>query len=149
MPRAKQPNPANNRTDLNTPGGPARVMTAPDQEYGKRTAQEQSQKILPIGTPPQPSGAPTAAPAPPAPQPTAGPLPGALPWADAPSNRPNEPITHGMPTGPGAGPEVLQGVGAAAYAQQSQGGSLRDLLASMAAKPGASSTIKQLLSNAS
>jgi hypothetical protein len=26
---------------------------------------------------------------------------------DAPTNRPNEPVTHGLPTGPGAGPEAL------------------------------------------
>ena len=51
-PRARQPNPANTRRDLLTPAAPGRVMTAPDQEQGKQTAQAQSLKILPIGTPP-------------------------------------------------------------------------------------------------
>ena len=148
MPRAKQPSVANNRTDLLTPSGPKRVMTSPGQEQGKQTAQEQSQAILPIGTP-QVAGAapppPAAGPAPaPAPQ---GPLPGALPWLH-PSNRPNEPITHGMPQGPGAGPEVLQGVGAAAYASQTDGGTVRNVLGNLAAQPGASSAVKALLAHA-
>ena len=49
MPRAKQPNPASNRTDLLTPSGPPRAMEAPDQAYGRVTAQAQSQRILPVG----------------------------------------------------------------------------------------------------
>src|ERR1035438_5875476 len=99
MPRARQPSVANNRTDLLTPSGPKRVMTSPGQEQGKQTAQEQSQAILPIGTPPVATpaggGAPQAAPTPGAPPAPSGPLPGELPWLH-PSNRPNEPITHGM-----------------------------------------------------
>ena len=40
-PRARQPNPANTRTDLLTPQAPGRAMEAPDQAYGRVTAQAQ------------------------------------------------------------------------------------------------------------
>lgn len=35
-------------------------------------------------------------------------MPGELGPLHAPTNRPGEPITHGLPTGPGAGPGILQ-----------------------------------------
>lgn len=147
MPRAKQPSVSTNRTDLLSPSAPGRAMEAPDQAQGRQTAQAQSQRILPVGTPPVATPAtpqPAAAGAPPPPQ---TPPPGSLPWLH-PSNRPNEPITHGLATGPGGGPDVLQGVGAAAVAQQSEGGSLKTLLSSIASRPGASSAVKQLLTEA-
>lgn len=37
----------------------------------------------------------------------AGPGPGELGPLTAPTDRPGEPLTHGLPTGPGAGPEAL------------------------------------------
>lgn len=36
-----------------------------------------------------------------------GPLPGSLTPLDAPTARPGEPLTAGIPLGPGPGPEVL------------------------------------------
>lgn len=73
-----------NRTDLNAQP----VRTASGQEYGERTRQEQAQQAVPL---------PAAAPVPPA-QPLL-----------RPTERPNEPVTSGLPLGPGPGPEVLGG----------------------------------------
>lgn len=79
-----------NRTDLNagprTSGPPTQpIRVATGQAYGQAGAQRAALQALPL---------PQAA----APQPI--PL-------DAPTQRPGEPITHGLPIGPGAGPEVL------------------------------------------
>lgn len=150
MPRAKQSNPANNRRDLLTPAAPGRVLTQPDQEYGKRTAQEQSQKILPVGPQPTatPSPAPTAPAAPVAPpgQPQ-GPQPGELPWMDHPG--PGGPPTTGLPNSAGPGPEVLSGMGAQWHAQQmSEQGTLQSLLSHLASQPNSSSIVKTLASAA-
>src|SRR5579864_2200760 len=114
MPRARRP--TANRTDLDRPADPGRILTAPNQEYGKRTAQEQSQRILPIGSTPtaeQPTvsapATPTAAVAP-TPPPAFGPPPGAKHWLDQPGS--GGPPTTGLPNSAGPGPEVLTGVGA-------------------------------------
>lgn len=53
----------------------------------------------PLSTSPAPAGG--GGPHPPAP---AGPSPGSLTPLDAPTQRPNEPLTAGAPFGPGAGP---------------------------------------------
>ena len=153
MPRAKQPNPANTRTDLLTPGAPGRAMTAPDQEYGKRTAQEQSQKILPVGpqaTPAAPAGSSPAAPG--------GALPAAgLPNDPGPANtwlpsHPGAPFATGMATGPGAGPEALQGEAANWYARSqtapNEQNTLKTVLTHIASQPGASSLMRSLAGNA-
>lgn len=78
------------------------VGSSPDLQYGDRQMLENAQRIAPIGSgagagaaPRQPAGAPLAP----------GPLPGHL---AGPSNRPGEPVTAGLPMGPGAGPEVLK-----------------------------------------
>lgn len=60
-----------------------------DQTYGTQTAQVQAQQQVPIQKAP--------------------PIPAFVPL-DAPTTRPFEPATHGLPSGPGAGPEAL-GVG--------------------------------------
>lgn len=160
MPRAKQPNPASNRTDLLTPGAPGRKMEAPNQAYGRRTAQAQSQKMLPIGTPGQPTGVPAQPATPPPGSPegqTASPgldLASLVPSARQnphwlrPTERPHEPITAGLASGPGPGPEALQGVGALAAAPNNENASLQSLLSNMAARPGASSILKVLASRA-
>jgi hypothetical protein len=81
-----------NRTDLN--GGAALpAMAATGQPYGQAGQQLAAQQAIPIQT--QPSPVP------------AGPLPGELTALHAPSERPNEPVTHGVSVGPGAGPEIL------------------------------------------
>lgn len=81
------------RTDL-TP------VAAPDQTYGQAGAQIAAQQAVPMGA-----------------QPTAGPAqgegagpavqPGSLGPLNAPSNRPDEPLTQGSPMGAGAGPELF------------------------------------------
>lgn len=85
-----------NRTDLNVP-----IATVPGQEYGKASQQRDAQSAVPMASSPQPQM--SAAPAQPRPQVAA---PGSLPTYE-PTMRPNEPVTHGMPFGPGGGPEVL------------------------------------------
>jgi hypothetical protein len=86
-----------------TDGGPAQVLSAaPDQAYGDKTAQLNAQRIAPMaGT----------APMPPAPSVASGGGSGGggqdiIPLS-APSQRPNEPITHGVDIGPGGGSAVL------------------------------------------
>jgi hypothetical protein len=82
---AAVPNPANNRTDLPR-------TTAPGQPYGVAGAQQAAMAAVPMGAPPT-----SQAPAPPPPTPLG-----------APTERPNEPITAGMPFGAGPGPEMLR-----------------------------------------
>jgi len=101
-----------NRTDLNKqPSLPARVAT--DQTYGKATAQLQAQRTVPMAPPPTVMAPPGGAASPLVPQPGVpqmappGPEPGSFGPLDRFTERPGEPITHGAPFGPGAGPEVL------------------------------------------
>ena len=88
-----------------TDGGPAQVLSAaPDQAYGDKTAQLNQQRIAPMaGTAPLPPAATPASgqaapPQMPAYQGTA---------LDAPSSRPNEPVTAGVDIGPGPGAGAL------------------------------------------
>lgn len=84
-----------NRTDLSKPKQP--VMAAAGQTYGSRGMQEDAQRAVPLpapAPPPTPSARGMV---------TAGPL---TPL-NAPTQRPNEPVTHGLPVGAGAGPEIL------------------------------------------
>jgi|SRR5579872_1540645 len=155
MPRARQgarlPNPAQNRTDL---AGKVPKMTQPGQTYGKQTAQQQSQSILPVAAPPVAAGgaaAPGAAPA--APQQPAGGFPAATPGPEPahwlrPTERPNEPLTAGMATGAGGGPQILGGFGKIANAQQNEQGTLQSLLQHLSSQPGASSVVKGMAANA-
>ena len=156
-PRARQPNPANTRTDLLTPQAPGRAMEAPDQAYGRVTAQAQSQKILPVG--------PQATPNPGVPQPQAAQPPaggGALPPAGIPGDpgpastwlpsHPGAPFATGMATGPGAGPEALQGEAANWYARSqtapNEQNTLKTVLTHIASQPGASSLMRSLAGSA-
>ena len=116
MPRKGKGSSVNNRTDLAMP-----VTTVPGQEYGKQIAQAQAQKIVPMGPTPTPKPAPpstlTGAMTQQAPQQPAQPMfAGTLNW-HGPTERPNEPVQAGLPTGPGPGPEVL-GIGAPAPVAQ-------------------------------
>lgn len=105
-----------NRTDLNSVRTlPATAATG--QPYGEAGKQLAAQKIVPMGTTPVPAPA-----APPAPM---GPGPGELTALNAPSERPNEPLTHGLSIGAGAGSEVLPDMGEAQYQNA------RDLLGSL------------------
>jgi hypothetical protein len=75
-----------NRSDL--AAGPRQaaqpVRAAPNQPYGARGAQEAAQQTMPL--------------------PQVTPL-------DAPTERPAEPVTAGLPSGPGPGPEALGAAG--------------------------------------
>lgn len=84
---ASPPGALSRRTD-GGPGQPVRV--APGGAYGERAEMEGLQSSAPMAQ----SGSPSA---PPAPRPT--PL-------GAPTARPDEPITAGVPVGPGVGPQA-------------------------------------------
>lgn len=94
------------RTDT---GPKQAISTAPDQSYGDAKQQAMDQRTAPMQG---------SSPLPPTPQPQAAPqgqsdqAPSAPPFQsagefDRPSERPNEPVTHGVPIGPGAGTEAL------------------------------------------
>ncbi len=155
MPRAKQPNPANQRTDLLTPSAPGRAMEAPDQSYGRQTAQAQSQRILPIGpqaTPAAPAPATQAAPAAPG-----GALPpGAVSGASAPGgphagNAPwVEPGSLMQPTIDPRHEAMAAGIAqqSQAMAQTGEQGTLQSVLSHLASQPGASSITRSLAATA-
>lgn len=102
-----------NRSDLNAPKVPTIVPKG--AQYGQRQALEMSQKALPVGPGSPGAPAPIGAPAPP-PAPGAAPMGGGPPAPPLdfhrPTERPGEPVTHGLPSGPGGGPEVLGSPGA-------------------------------------
>jgi hypothetical protein len=101
-PRAAKPN----RTDLNVPKQEP-ITAAPNQEYGDAGAQKDAQRAVPIGTPD-----PNAPPSDSTPVTAAAvaqrnwPQAGTFKWLH-PTDRPDEPVTEGLPFGPGNGPEVL------------------------------------------
>lgn len=107
-PRQGQPGAAyQNRTDLNAaPAQPVRVATG--QAYGVAGAQAASQQAVPLPAQAVPAAAPVNAHEAAA----AYQMPAFGPF-DRPTERPDEPLTHGAPTGPGAGPEIIPGVGGA------------------------------------
>lgn len=96
------------RTDLNTAATTATqpVRVGVGQAYGVAAKQAAMQRAIPlpdVPTPTPPAGSPAAGPVavPPAPP---RPLPPAL---SDPTRRPDEPVTAGVPSGAGPGPEVL------------------------------------------
>jgi hypothetical protein len=68
--------------------------------------------------------------------------PDQVPSLSAPTARPNEPVTAGLPSGPGAGPEAVP-MGPQAP-PQSPPGTGRDFFANLAAQPGAPMAIQNL-----
>lgn len=95
-----------NRSDLTQA-----PSAAPNQVYGQRAAQLRSQASLPLPqqAPPPGAGAGAATPTGTSAQPGGGaPPPQSLGPLNAPTQRPGEPITAGLNTGPGPGPEALQ-----------------------------------------
>jgi hypothetical protein len=95
-----------NRSDLRA-AKPLAPTAYVGQQYGAASAQLASQAAVPVGPPP---GPPTAGAA--SPGPAGGPLgpdPGSLGGLLDPTARPDEPITAGLSSGAGPGPEVLQG----------------------------------------
>lgn len=94
-----------NRTDLNQNHQPIAVKTG--QTYGEAQRQERSQKALPLpAAPPGPSATGPSTPG--APGPDLAALLGSLPGLTDPTNRPGEPLTAGLPFGPGPGPVAPQ-----------------------------------------
>lgn len=96
-----------NRTDMTQP-----VQTAPNQAYGAAGQQQAAQQTIPL---PNSAGElakmsqgaqqpqmPQAGP----PQPS-GPMAGDMGALNSPTEMPHQPVTHGSPSGPGGGPEVL------------------------------------------
>ena len=154
--QGKPGTPHPNRTDLQ---GAVPVAVAPGQQYGQRAAQQAAQRAVPVSAPPQgapagpptPTGGPPGAPTPPPiggnranafPTPPPG-GPGILPWLH-PTNRPNEPVTAGLSSGPGPGPEALTGVGAIAQNGAAEQGTLKNLLSSLASQPLAGAAVRSL-----
>lgn len=125
-------------------GAPAqRIASVPGQRYGEGVAQQQMQRELPAPNRREQAAAPAAAPTQMPDVAHHEPAQAALSLNDivaraaqmradvgdgllfAPSERPDEPITTGLSSGPGAGPEILGGM-----ASSSPGGRfLRDLSA--------------------
>jgi len=135
-----------NRTDLSVNKGP--VPNVPygmggGMGYGESKALSDAQAAVPVASPAAPgASAPPMAPEGPAGPPSLaallggpGPAPGELGGFGRPTDRPDTPITHGLPSGPGAGPEVLR----------TQNTSARTLLQQLAASPYASDDIRDLL----
>jgi hypothetical protein len=150
MPRRAAPNPANNRTDL---PGKVPVMAAPDQAYGNVTAQQQSQKILPVAAPEM--GGNATAGGPPAPAPAGGPPPPAAPApAQGFPGLPEPGKTgflqpaagpHPGPAGLLTPPSQMGPLGQQAQAlQTSEAQTLGAMLKGLAARPGASTVVKSL-----
>jgi hypothetical protein len=140
-----------NRADLTRPT----ATTVPGQGYGEAAQQRSAMQAIPLPAPRlSPGGGSSLSPTGPSPlgsQPSAvagAPMVGANGPLTRPTERPNEPVTHGLPVGPGAGPEALQGVGAAARQGAVEQGTLTHLLTSLAAGPNATSAIKDLAARA-
>ena len=91
-----------NRTDLH--GSRPAIAEYRGQGYGERKEQVDAQRAVPVAPPPTSSVPGAAEAAATAPQ---GPAPGTLGDLLGPSARPNEPLSHGMPFGPGPGPGAL------------------------------------------
>ena len=81
-----------------------KIAVPKSAEYGQGERLRQSQQAVPMAgaptvpAPPVGGGAPAAAPAM---------MAGELPDFTRPTERPGEPLTTGIPSGPGAGPEAL------------------------------------------
>lgn len=89
------------RTDLNL--NTQAIRAGPSAGYGQRVAQEEAQRAVPLaGAAPAPAGAPRQAP-------RAFVDPDDVPTPGQPTRRPQEPLTAGLPFGPGPGPREVLG----------------------------------------
>lgn len=126
--RAGRPGAAySNRTDLHQPLPVAAPTGLP---YGARGELIAAQRQVPMAPAPSPAG---GSPQPPAPVPPGHPSIA----LGRPTERPQEPITAGIPLGPGPGPEALTNTG---MAQQN----VTALLGQLANQPGATSEVGEL-----
>jgi hypothetical protein len=128
-----------NRTDLAN-RGPQPITSAPGEPYGQRQMLEDAQRAIPM------AGVQTPTPSPTGPQnapqvPQNAPQmphvePGTIPFTEPPTTP--LPFTHGLPYGPGAGPEVLP------MMPQEGRGHLAQMLAMAARHPTATPEIRAL-----
>lgn len=138
-----------NRSDLTRP---APITAAPGQPYGQAGQQIAAQRVQPMGSQPiagapsPPAGAPDIASLMQQHAANTGITPGQ--HMQAPTARPNEPVTHGLPMGPGAGPEALTGVGAAARSGAMSQATVGQLLSSLASQPNAPTAVQDLAARA-
>ena len=100
-----------NRSDLAGPAKAATITAVPGQAYGAAGAQMAAQSAVPMANgnlnPAQGAGMGVGSVDPAAQSVSSGPAPGELGPLTGPSVRPNEPVTHGLNVGPGAGSEVF------------------------------------------
>lgn len=135
-----------NRSDLREP-----VSTVPNQTYGEAAQQQSAQHSVPMA-PTQAEGVSPISSVPVPSPPTArtqhalaaqgnppGVLPGQLQF-DGPTQRPGEPVTAGLTSGAGPGPEALTGVGQAGFGHANTA----QLLSSLAQMPGATRDVQDL-----
>lgn len=131
----------------------------PGQGYGVAADQQEAQRIAPMAggatsQPPASPGGPASSPpsqGQPGPQDLMAMMqahngPGNSMLLNRPTERPNEPVTAGLPVGPGPGPQSLTGVGAAARENVVEQGTLNNLLQSLSSQPNATSAVKALAS---
>ena len=128
-----------NRTDLQS----ALPLNAPQGlPYGDRQKLIQAQRAVPMAPAPAPSPGPPGQSAPPAGGPgvpPAGPVPGARGPLLRPTERPDEPVTAGLPTGPGPGPEAL-----GPLSRPGGGSTVAGLLQTLASAPNATPEVRAL-----
>ena len=149
--RASRPLQAN-RSDLTQPAAQA----VPNQPYGEAAQQKVAMQAIPLPNQQQArspaaggASASSTGPTPGVPSAVSGaPMVGSAGPLTRPTERPNEPVTHGLPVGPGGGPEALQGIGAAARQGAVEQGTLSHLLTSLASGPNATLAIKDLAARA-
>lgn len=104
-----------NRTDLNQDRQP--VQVAAGQPYGARQEQVAAQKAVPLPA------------APPVQVPPPSPAPGSFGPFTRPTERPDEPLTAGLPMGAGPGPEAVVGPFGALSAEEQLVAELRGIYA--------------------
>jgi len=92
-----------NRSDLATPGPRITAGNVPTgQAYGQAAAQNRALQVQPTAGGASSTPAASGGGAPPA-----AIAPGSIPGLTDPTANPNEPVTAGLPVGPGVGPEAL------------------------------------------
>lgn len=162
MPRKPRPGPRRNRTDLPpvaAPGGPAQApVSYTGGPYGSRKRNEEAQRVAPL---PDRStdtlvaaaeraqqaaggrgGQPDLAAFVEAAQQVQPPPQGGL--FAAPSSRPAEPVTAGLPVGPGPGPEALPAMPEGPDPSVVLWAQMLPVLEILASRPGSSPEVRQL-----
>lgn len=116
-----------------------KIRTLPDAQYGEASEFNSLQKQAPLAnTPKTPDGAPVA----PGTQPGSMPLSSVIPL-NAPTQRPDEPVTAGSNFGPGPGPEAL-GNASGQAADYSSARSTLQSIAQASHNPEAAALLKML-----